>query len=148
MAKDLSGTGRVTIFDVLHDYPTGAHCVMAYTSAGHFGDTAVLGVVPVDGNVAEPGDLFAMAGRHDPGGLYGRSAPEHARGAWLACLGSSARLVKKPGTIDVHNTSWSLSMTQRVTLTTPMYGHQHVVAGRMSLEDSALEEQARALLAA
>jgi hypothetical protein len=144
MAKDLSGTGRVTIFSMLHDWPTGAWCVLAYTTSGHFGDTAVLGVIPIEGNEGEPGDLFAMAGRHKPESLYGQP-PEHARAAWLACTGFSARLNHKPDTLDFADAAWSLDMTQQVTMAKPMYGHEHVVAGRITLADPERMAQARAV---
>ncbi|MFD3361557.1 hypothetical protein ACFWW5_00450 [Streptomyces albidoflavus] len=145
MGRDVSGRGRVTVFDVLHDWQTDAHTVIAYTSMGHFGDTAVLGVIPVEGNEAEPGDLFALAGRHNPGTLYG-APPEHARGAFLACLGYSARTVRKPSSLDLVDVAWSLTMTQSVTLGKPMYGHLKVMAGRMTLEDDELMERARRVL--
>ncbi|MFJ1650124.1 hypothetical protein ACIOC2_01650 [Streptomyces sp. NPDC088337] len=143
MAKATSGRGRVTVFSMLHDWP-GHYCVLAYTTAGHFGDTAVLGVIPISGNTFEPGDLFAMAGRHQPTSLYGQP-PEHARAAWLACTGFSARLTPKPDTVDFADAAWSLDMTQQVTMAKPMYGHEHVAAGRLQLEDPELMEQARAV---
>ena len=141
MAKGLSGHGRVTVFSMLHDWP-GHFCVLAYTTAGHFGDTAVLGVIPIDGNTFEPGDLFAMAGRHQPTSLYGQP-PEHARAAWLACTGFSARLTPKPDTLNFDTAAWSLSVTQQVSMVKPMYGHEHVAAGRFQLEDPELMERAR-----
>ncbi|MEV6589355.1 hypothetical protein [Streptomyces acidicola] len=137
----MTGKGRVTVFSMLHDWP-GRFCVLAYTTAGEFGDTAVLGVIPIEGNEFEPGDLFAMAGRHQPTSLYGQP-PEHARAAWLACTGFSARLTPKPDTLDFDDAAWTLEMTQQATLAKPMYGHEHVAAGRLRLEGSALAEKAR-----
>ncbi|MEU5596801.1 hypothetical protein [Streptomyces sp. NPDC020298] len=145
MAKNMSGTGRVTVFSMLHDWPGGNYCVLAYATAGHFGDTAVLGVIPIEGNEFEPGDLFAMAGRHQPSSLYGQPA-EHARAAWLACTGFSARLNPKPDTINFDDAAWSLDVTQQVTMVKPMYGHEHVAAGRFTLDDPQLLEHARAVL--
>jgi hypothetical protein len=96
------------------------------------------------GKEGEPGDLFAMAGRHKPESLYGQP-PEHARAAWLACTGFSARLNPKPDTLDLADTAWSLDMTQQVVMAKPMYGHECVVAGRITLADPQLMEQARAI---
>jgi hypothetical protein len=150
MADKLKGRGRVTIFPFLHDWESGSHCVLAYaTTEG--GDTAVLGVLPVEGNVHEPGDLFAMAGRHSPGRVgEWRGSPEAQRGAFLACIGWSARGVRKPGTIDVPDAGWALDMTQRVRLVGKddgsLYGHLEILAGRMVLDDLELAEQARALI--
>ncbi|MGW3144820.1 hypothetical protein ACWDG1_09095 [Streptomyces sp. NPDC001177] len=145
MAKDITGRGRITIFPLLHDWETGSRCVLAYTTADG-GRTAILGIIPIDGNTFEPGDLFAMAGRHSPNRLGDwKGTPEQVRGCWLACTGYSSRLTKKPGTIDVE-ASWSLDMTQRVTLASAYYGHLHVMAGRFTLEDAELMEQARALV--
>jgi hypothetical protein len=143
MPKEMTDKGRVTVFSMVSDWPRH-FCVLAYATTGHFGDTAVLGVIPIEGNEFEPGDLFAMAGRHQPGSLYG-SPPEHARAAWLACTGFSARLVPKPSTLDFPDAAWSLDMTQRATMAKPMYGHEHVAAGRFTLEDPELLEQARSV---
>ncbi|MGW5231888.1 hypothetical protein ACWEQU_06235 [Streptomyces nodosus] len=143
MAKGHRGRGRVTVFSLLHDWP-GHYCVLAYTTAGRFGDTAVLGVLPIGGNAFEPGDLFAMAERHQPTSLYGQP-PEHARAAWLACTGFSARLTPQPGTIDVEDAAWALDMVRRVAMAKPMYGHEHVAAGRFRFEDPGLMERARAV---
>ncbi|GGV76496.1 hypothetical protein GCM10010294_42860 [Streptomyces griseoloalbus] len=144
MARNTAGSGRLTIFSMLHDWETGSRCVLAYTTTDG-GLTAVLGVIPVEGNQFEPGDLFALAGRH---GFIGEWKGDHRQrcGCWLACIGSGSRTVLKPGTIDVPSTSWSLDMVQAVDLDSAYYGHQRVVAGRMTLADPALTEQAHALL--
>lgn len=142
MAKAESGRGRVTVFSMLHDWPSH-YCVLAYATTGHFGDTAVLGVIPIEGNEFEPGDLFAMAGRHQPTSLYGQP-PEHARAAWLACTGFSARLTPKPDTLTFDDAVWSLDIAQKATMAKPMYGHEHVAAGRFHFEDPELQAQARA----
>ena len=144
MAKDLSGIGRVTVFPMLHDWETGSRCILAYTTTDG-GLTAVLGVIPVEGNQFEPGDLFALGGRH---GFVGEWKGDHKQrcGCWLACTGYGSRTVLKPGTIDVPHTGWALDMAQAVDLAGAYYGHLRVVAGRMTLADPALTEQARALL--
>ena len=144
MAKPLSGTGRVTIFPLLHDWETSSRCVLAYTTTDN-GLTAVVGVIPVEGNVHEPGDLFALAGRH---GFIGEWKGSHEQrcACWLACTGSSSRTVQKAGTIDVPAAAWSLDMARSVDLDSPYYGHARVVAGRMTLADPELAERARALV--
>ncbi|WPP30056.1 hypothetical protein [Streptomyces sp. CL7] len=144
MAQNLTGQGRVTIFPVLHDWETRSQCVLAYTTTDG-GLTAVLGVIPVEGNVHEPGDLFALAGRH---GFIGEWKGDHKQrcGCWLACIGAGSRTVRKPGTIDVPATGWSLDMASTVDLASPYYGHSRVLAGRMTLADEQLAEQARALV--
>ncbi|MFF9525429.1 hypothetical protein ACF1DV_26125 [Streptomyces achromogenes] len=145
--QEIKGTGRVTVWPLLHDWQTSARCILAYTTL-NFGETAVLGVIPVEGNEAEPGDLLAMAGRHDPGRLYGGMPPEEQRAAWLACVGFSARLMKAPGGFDV-TAEWSLDMGRTVTLSKgAMYGHAKVLAGRMRLVDDELHARAVALLEA
>jgi hypothetical protein len=144
MAKDMHGTGRVTIFPLVHDWETASRCVLAYTTTDG-GLTAVLGVIPVEGNVHEPGDLFAMAGRHGFIGEW-KGAHEQRCAAWLACLGSGSRTVRKAGTIDVPNAAWSVDMARSVDLDSPYYGHLRVLAGRFTVDDAALMEQARALV--
>lgn len=143
MAKPLSGTGRVTIFPFLHDWETGSRCVLAYTTTDN-GLTAVLGVIPIEGNQFEPGDLFALAGRH---GFIGEWKGSHEQrcGCWLASTGSGSRTVRKPGTIDAE-VGWTVDMARAVDLDSPYYGHQRVYAGRITLEDEALMDQARALI--
>lgn len=144
MARNMTGTGRLTVFSLLHDWSTGSRCVMAYTTADG-GLTAVLGVLPVDGNVFEPGDLYAMAGRH---GFIGEWKGSHAQrcACWLACTGAGSRTVRKPGTIDVPDARWSLDMVRTVDLDGAAYGHTRVAAGRLALDDEDLAERARALV--
>ena len=147
MARDMQGRGRVTIFPFLHDWQTSSRCVLAYTTTDG-GLTAVLGVIPVQGNVHEPGDLFAMAGRHDFIGEWKKSTASHEQrcACWLACTGSGSRTVRKPGTIDVPEAAWKLDMVQAADLDGAYYGHLRVAAGRFTLEDPQLLEQARALV--
>lgn len=144
MARNLRSTGRVTIFSMLHDWETGSRCTLTYTTMDT-GLTAVLGVLPVEGNQFEPGDLFALGGRH---GFVGEWKGNHEQrcACWLACTGYGSRTVMKPGTIDVPDTGWSLDMAHTVDLDSTYYGHRRVVAGRMMLDDPALTERAHALL--
>jgi len=144
MAKDIAGNGRVTIFPFLHDWETGSRCVLAYTTVDN-GVTAVLGVIPIEGNVHEPGDLFAMAGRHAFIGEW-KGSHEQRCGCWLACTGAGSRTVRKAGTIDVPDTGWAVDMARAVDLDGPYYGHLRVYAGRIALDDPQLMEQARALV--
>jgi hypothetical protein len=132
MGRDVAGQGRVTIFPLVHDWETLSQCVLAYTTTDG-GLTAVLGVIPVEGNVHE--FVGEWKGTH-----------EQRCGCWLACVGSGSRTVRKPGTLDVPAVSWSVDMARAVDLDGPYYGHSRVVAGRMTLDDAALEEEARALL--
>ncbi|MFB7115118.1 hypothetical protein [Streptomyces sp. NPDC056291] len=144
--QEITGRGRVTVWPLLHDWPTSARCILTYTTTGHFGDTAVLGVVPVADNEGEPGDLFAMAGRHGPEHLYGSLTPDGQRAAWLACTGFSARLMGAPKGFEI-TAEWSLDMARTVTLPKgAMYGHLKVTAGRMRLVDDELHARAVALL--
>ncbi|MFJ8081953.1 hypothetical protein ACIQ6Y_15215 [Streptomyces sp. NPDC096205] len=144
MARNMQGSGRVTIFPFLHDWETGSHCVLAYTTADN-GLTAVLGVIPVEGNALEPGDLFALAGRHGFVGEW-KGSHEQRCGCWLACTGAGSRSVPKPGSIDVPDAEWAVDMTRFVELDSAYYGHTQVLAGRFALKDTTLLEQARALL--
>src|SRR5690606_35005195 len=98
-----------------------------------------------EGNVHEPGDLFALAGRH---GFIGEWKGSHEQrcAQWLACTGSGSRSVRKPGTIDEPDVQWTLDMARAVDLDSAQYGHSRMMAGRMTLADAALEEQARALI--
>jgi hypothetical protein len=143
VAKDLTGRGKVTIFPLVHDWETASRCVLAYTTADN-GQTAVLGVIPVEGNVHEPGDMFALAGRHAFIGEW-KGSDEQRCGCWLACTGFGSRMVKKAHTIDVE-ADWAVDMARSVDLDGPYYGHLRVHAGRFTLADETLMEQARGLL--
>ena len=116
MPRELSGTGRLSIFPLLHDWETGSRCVLAYTSADN-GYTAVVGVIPIEGNVYEPGDLFALAGRH---GFIGEWKGNHEQrsGCWLVCTGHGALTVPKPGSLQVPEAAWSLDMARTVPYVT------------------------------
>ncbi|MEU1694981.1 hypothetical protein [Streptomyces hirsutus] len=140
----LSGRSRLMLFPFLHDWETGSHRVLGYTTADG-GLTAVLGVVPVGDNVHEPGDLFAMAARHGFIGEW-KGAQEQRCGCWLACTGAGSLTVRKPGTIDVPAAVWSLDMARTVDLDSAYYGHARVTAGRLALEDTGLAARARALM--
>lgn len=144
MAKNLSGVGRVTIFPFLHDWATGSRCVLAYTTVDG-GLTAVLGVIPVEGNEFEPGDMFALGARH---GFIGEWKGSHDQrsGCWLACTGFGSRIVRKAGTIEVPDAAWSVDMVRSVDLAGAYYGHVRVVGGRFALEDQELAERARSLV--
>ncbi|NUS29836.1 MAG: hypothetical protein HOV92_37240 [Streptomyces sp.] len=144
MARTMNGRGRVTIFPFLHDWETSSRCILAYTTTDG-GLTAVVGVISIEGNQFEPGDLFAMAGRH---GFIGEWKGTHEQrcGCWLACTGSGSRTVRKADTIDVPSAAWTLDMAQAVDLDSAYYGHARVLAGRFTLEDAALAEQARSLI--
>jgi len=144
MAKDMQGRGRVTIFPFLHDWETSSRCVLAYTTTDG-GLTAVLGVIPIEGNVHEPGDLFALAARHGFVGEW-KGADEQRAACWLACTGFSSRTILKPGTIDVPSADWSLDMARAADLASPYYGHHRVVAGRFTVADEELADRARALI--
>lgn len=145
MARNLTGTGRVTIFPLLHDWETASRCVLAYTSMDD-GYTAVVGVIPIEGNVHEPGDLFALGGRH---GFIGEWKGSHEQrcGCWLISTGTGALRVPKPDSITVPDASWSLDMARTVELDAAYAGHVRVAAGRMHFADKELEERARGLVA-
>ncbi|MDT0395957.1 MULTISPECIES: hypothetical protein [Streptomyces] len=144
MARNLSSTGRVTIFSTLHDWETGSRCILTYTTMDT-GLTAVLGVLPVEGNQFEPGDLLSLGGRHGFVGEW-KGSHEQRCACWLACTGYGSRTVMKPGTIDAPDADWSLDMAHAVDLDSTYYGHRRVVAGRMTLDDPTLTERAHALL--
>jgi hypothetical protein len=146
MSREIKGTGRLTIFPLLHDWQTGSRCVLAYTSMDA-GYTAVMGVIPVEGNVFEPGDLFGLAGKHGFIGEW-RGSHDQRCGCWLVATGHGALTVPKPDSLQIPSASWTLDMARTVELDSAYCGHVRVTAGRMSLEDKELEAQARALIPA
>lgn len=149
MVKTITGTGRVTIFRLLHMWSPRRAAVVAYTSTGAYGTTGVVAGVPIP----EVPDisLWDVAARHHPAGLGDWRSPVagHSEACWILCTGTGARLTRYPTTIDVPNASWRLDVERTHDMgKQPMYGHTGLVTGRLVLEDQALMERARALLTA
>ncbi|WP_175410914.1 hypothetical protein [Streptomyces sp. TRM64462] len=144
MEPTVTGTGRVTILALLHTWPD-QYCLLAYTSTGHFGDTAVVGHVPVPGHPEV--SLMDVAARHAPQRLYGSNEGDgFAQACWLVCVGWSARGTPKPGTADLPATAWTLRRDRTVELGRAMYGHVRVHIGRIQLHDPADRAQAEAVV--
>ncbi|MHC3391280.1 hypothetical protein ACLQ2E_17770 [Streptomyces lavendulocolor] len=141
MARTMTGTGRVTVLPLLHRWPD-TYCVLAYTTTGHFGDTAIIGYVPVPG--LPDVSLMDVATRHEPQRLYGSPAgrPDFAAACWLICTGWSGRGTPHRGTLDVRDAAWKLEADRAVELGQNMYGKDRVHIGRFTLDDEALMGQA------
>ncbi|WP_411140221.1 hypothetical protein [Streptomyces sp. x-80] len=122
----------MTVFPLLHLWPD-TFGVVAYTTAGHFGDTAIVGYVPVP----EVPDVHLM----DVGARHSPQATD-----WVLCTGWSSRVVPKPGTLELPDTKWSLEVDASTEPAKPIYGHQKLHVGRMSLDIPNLMEQARDVL--
>ena len=132
MAKMMSGTGRLTVFPLLHMWPDDFG-VVAYTTTGRFGDTAVLGYVPVP----EVPDVRLMD-------VAARLSPQPTE--WAMCTGWSARVVPKPGTVEFHDTPWSMEVDGTSEPAKPVYGLQKLHVGRMHLDVSDLLTRVREVL--
>ncbi|MFD7894302.1 hypothetical protein ACFV0C_09550 [Streptomyces sp. NPDC059568] len=144
MARTLSGESRVTVLPLLHTWPD-RYDVIAYATTGDFGQTAVIGRLPVPQlpDVA----LMDIAARHQPTRVYGSSGGSaFAEACWLICVGWSGRSVPKPRTLEFQAASWSLELDRTTELKQPMYGHDRLHVGRFTLNDPALMEQAESLL--
>lgn len=117
----MSDTGRVSIFPLLHMWPD-TFGVAAYATTGHFGDTAVVGYLPLP----EVPDVHLMdvAARH-------AAQPTE----WALCLGWSSRVVPKPGSLDLRDATWSLDVDGTSEPAKPVYGHSKLVVGRLTLVD-------------
>ncbi|MET9516433.1 hypothetical protein [Streptomyces sp. NPDC002994] len=124
MAKTIDGAGRVTVFPLLHTWPD-TWGVVAYTTTGHFGDTAIVGYIPAQG--VPDAHLMDVAARH----AAGQSRRAHTE--WVLCTGWSSRVVPKPGTIELRDTPWSLEVEESSELEATMYGHRHLRTGRFTL---------------
>lgn len=117
----MGDTGRVSVFPLLHMWPD-AFGVAAYATTGRFGDTAVVGYLPLP----EVPDTYLMdvAARH-------AAQPTE----WVLCLGWSSRVVPKPGGLDLREATWSLDVDGISEPAKPVYGHSKLVVGRLSLVD-------------
>lgn len=142
--RTINGHGRITVFPLLHSWPDN-WCVMAYTSYDT-GAVAVLGLIPVEGNVFEPGNLFALAHRHSPDKVGDWRGPgEHAACCWLTCLGSSARAIPNPDSFTVI-ADWQLDLDQAEKVDGTMFGHSRVETGRIHIDEPNIPERALTLL--
>ncbi|WP_407560002.1 hypothetical protein [Streptomyces sp. 184] len=119
--------GRVTVYRLTHRWPD-RRCLVAYTTTGAFGSTAVVGVLPVP-ELEHPKLLEVAAAHHAPG-LYGsRGGHEHACACWVICTGWSARIGGSGRRLDLRRADWSLRLGRRVELARPMYGHDVLHTG-------------------
>lgn len=133
MPKTMSGTGRITVFPLLHLWPD-VYGVCAYTTLGHFGIEAVVGYIALP----EVPDVHLM----DVGARHSPHATE-----WVLCTGWASRTVPKPGTLDLPDTAWTLDVDgSSEPAKPPAYGHQRLHVGRISLEVADLMGLGRAVL--
>ncbi|MBB5118660.1 hypothetical protein AF335_01365 [Streptomyces eurocidicus] len=137
MAKIMNGVGRVTVFPLLHLWPD-TYGVVAYAATGQFGDTAIVGYLPIP----EVPDVYLMdiAARHAVGSSATASVDR------VLCTGWSSRSVPKPGTLDLPEAAWTLEVDGRGIPKETLYGHNHLFTGRFSLDSPDLMEQARKVL--
>ncbi|WP_407560038.1 hypothetical protein [Streptomyces sp. 184] len=144
MGSVQTGTGRVTVFPLTHHWPD-RRCLLAYTTTGNFGTTAVVGVLPVP--ELEHPDLLTVAADHHPQGLYGsRTGHHNACAAWVICTGWSARIGGSGPRLDIKHTTWSLRPDRHITLPKQMYGHDALHTGTLTLDDGELMKQALQLV--
>lgn len=141
MTRIVTGSGRVTVLPLLHTWPD-RYGVLAYTTEGAFGDTAIVACVPIADIPDMP--LMDIAARHQPTRLYGSAGGAgFAEACWLMCVGWSGRLIRKPGTLELAHTAWSLEIDANIQLFKTMYGHDQLHVGRITLTDPELMAQAR-----
>jgi hypothetical protein len=141
MAREISGTSRVTMFPLLHMWPD-VYGVAAYATTGHFGVIAAVGYIPIP-EVPDM-SLLDVGARH-----IGVNADRHAAAEWVLCTAWSARTVTKPGSLDIESADWSLEWEAKAEPKGNggnMYGHSELYVGRFALADEVLMKQARELL--
>ncbi|MEU9747141.1 hypothetical protein [Streptomyces niveus] len=144
MTRIVTGSGRVTVLPLLHTWPD-RYGLLAYTTSGAFGDTAIVAHVPT---VDIPGmPLMDIAARHQPTRLYGSAGGTgFAEACWLMCVGWSGRLIRKPGTLELADAAWSLEVDATTKLFKTMYGHDQLHVGRITLADPELMARARTVV--
>lgn len=139
MSGDLTGRGRVTICRLTHHWPD-RYCLVAYTTTGDFGDTAIVGVVPVP--ELEHPRLLSVAAKHRPASVYGSAGGhDHACACWVINAGWGARVVPTAA-MDVKEVGWSLRLDRSVQLEKTMYGHDRLHTGALTLDDPGLVQTA------
>ncbi|MFE6025519.1 hypothetical protein [Streptomyces niveus] len=131
---------------LLHTWPD-RYGILTYTTMGAFGDTAVIGYIPIVSIPDMP--LMDIATRHQPTRVYGSAGgPGYAEACWLICVGWSGRLIRKPGTFELEHADWTLERDSTKNLFKSAYGHDRLHVGRFTLTDPDLMAQARAALPA
>ena len=144
MGKEIKDQSRVTVFKLIHMWRPRQVAVAAYASTGHYGDTAVVGYIPIV-DVADV-SWMDVAARHGSVKEWRSPVPGHTQACWILCTATSGRIVPKRGTLDLLQAAWSLEPQTTVSMAEPMYGHRRLVVGRFNFEDEALMAQARSLL--
>nr|WP_202447249.1 hypothetical protein [Streptomyces sp. SID5468] len=139
----LTGTGRVTVTRLTYQWPD-RRCVLAYTTTGTLGETAVVATVPVPGRPGTDPDLWAVATAHLDPGPFGPSIQSAAR--WLLTTALGARLTTSPHSFDAHAATWHADIVASFDLTEPHAGHLHGHVGRLSFADQSLNERAWGLV--
>lgn len=127
MKRELTGTGRVTLFPLLHRWPD-TYAVAAYITTGTDAVTAVVGFIP-DPEVPDV-SFMDVAARH----VSGAMSPAN----WIICTGWSSLTVPKPGSLTLDNVGWHLEVDARADADGEkgsrfMYGHSEVYTGRLTL---------------
>lgn len=144
MPRTVTGGGRVTVLPLLHTWPD-LYGVLAYTTSGAFGDTAIVGYVPIVDVADLP--LMDIATRHQATRVYGSSGGAgFAEACWLMCVGWSGRSIPKPDTLELPDAAWSLEVDGTTELFKTMYGHDRLSVGRITLDDPELMARARDVL--
>ncbi|WP_405820153.1 hypothetical protein OG705_11695 [Streptomyces sp. NBC_00838] len=146
MARTVTGAGKVTVLPLLHTWPD-QYGVLTYATSGAFGDTAIVGYIPIVDIPDMP--LMDIAARHQPTRVYSSAGGSgFAEACWLMCVGWSGRLIRKPGTLELSDAAWSLEVDATTELFKTMYGHDRLHVGRMTLNDPELTAKAREVLPA
>ncbi|QHY96543.1 hypothetical protein SSPS47_15615 [Streptomyces sp. S4.7] len=145
MPRTVTGAGRVTVLPLPHTWPD-RYGVLAYTTSGEFGDTAIVGYVTI---VDIPDmSLMDIAEQHQPARLCGSAAgARFTEACWLICVGWSGRTIPKPGTLELPHAAWSLEVDRTTELGMTMYGHDRLSVGRITLDDPDLMARAPGVLA-
>jgi hypothetical protein len=140
MGELLTGRGRVTVSRLTWAWPDKA-CVMAYTSTGHFGDTAIVGTMPVPGFEDSEPSLWGAAMAHLP-----TNAGFQTIARWLVCTATAPRLVPSPAALDLRDVQWEFKPMKSFELDAPYSGHERGQLGQLRLLNDVLNEKARSLL--
>lgn len=143
--EEIEGTGRVSVFRLTHMWNPRRVGIVAYTSTGNFGDTAVVGYIPFP-HIPDL-SLLDIAARHEPQRLYGAgNGSQFAQACWLICTGTGSRLVREKETLDLQEVPWVLETDSSIELEKTMYGHTGLKTGRFRFKDAELMDRARSLL--
>ncbi|WP_432093717.1 hypothetical protein [Streptomyces sp. bgisy100] len=141
MARRITGISRVIIAPFTVQWPSG-RCLLAYAREG---EMAVVATVPSPEHEHGDTSLWDVAARHLPTNVLDQN---EGYTKWLMNHGWGMSVTPPTGSrgLDVNGSPWTVEVYKSHVLKSPCYSSDGAHIGRLTFEDQALMQNARALL--